>query len=63
MGSQLDLPINTSVKELEEIINKLLENEDKMIYSFFFEANEVIKMFYFHYLLSFQDQNEFRRFY
>jgi len=37
----LDLNLNTSVRELEEIVNKLLENDDNMIYSFFFESTEV----------------------
>lgn len=45
IGSQMDLPLGCSVKELEEIVNKLLENEEKMIYSFFFESTEVSPSF------------------
>jgi hypothetical protein len=38
------MSIDTSVGEMTEIINKLLANEDKVPYSFFFETLEVISI-------------------
>lgn len=40
-GGQLDIPLGTTVEELTEIINKLLNNEEKLPYSFSFENLEV----------------------
>mmetsp|Transcript_9676 Transcript_9676/g.18434 ORF Transcript_9676/g.18434 Transcript_9676/m.18434 type:complete len:502 (+) Transcript_9676:3-1508(+) len=40
-GPQLDVPLQSTPKELNELINTLLENEEKLPYSFFFDDEEI----------------------
>lgn len=41
LGSTLDIPVLTSVKELQEIVNKLSESKELQLYSFFYEQKEI----------------------
>lgn len=37
----MEVPLSTKAKELEAHVNELLENEDKQLYSFFYETQEI----------------------
>eukprot|EP00825_Cyclidium_porcatum_P017314 TRINITY_DN2005_c0_g1_i1.p1 TRINITY_DN2005_c0_g1~~TRINITY_DN2005_c0_g1_i1.p1 ORF type:complete len:398 (+),score=64.50 TRINITY_DN2005_c0_g1_i1:334-1527(+) len=41
LGTILDIPVLTSVTELQQIVNKLNENKEVQLYSFFYEEKEI----------------------
>ena len=41
LGDRVELSLNTTVEELQGIVNQLLENEDNLLYSFFYDTTEV----------------------
>ncbi len=41
LGDRVELSLNTTVEELQGIVNQLLENDDNLLYSFFYDTTEV----------------------
>jgi len=41
-GPQLDIPLVSTTKDLNELINTVLNNEEKLPYSFFFDEEEIV---------------------
>lgn len=41
-GSQLEVPLNVTLEQLQELINQLLDNGEKLPYSFFLKEEEIV---------------------